>query len=893
MARGIRTSWAMVLFNSAGLLVIGGISLALVVRGGERVRLRTIEQTKSRTVEAIGRSVDAFIGNRVAVLKDYAAHPLIAQAVMQPEMLLVDLVDVMSTISILGYKHRLVLFDFEGRVIHSTDGSLDGSRIEARWVREIIHERIEVLEEGHERYWRIAVPVRYNSHFEGVLAVDIPIALVRSEGRLSTLDLHGQTEIFQGTVLLASFGREVDGPWRSASSAEYGIGIRFRVAGDAITSGYEDILWELIFIIGCLDAVGLLIAVLFGRRFFTKPLQKLHSAASQISGAEADSNAPIPQKQLLREFRDLAQAFNGMRDKVRQREQSLQSAGQELEARVIDRTADLRDEIAERTKAEARLRENSQELESVNTKLILQQGRMAEQQEELQATNAELQEAEQVAVEANQAKSRFLASMSHEIRTPMTALLGYLEILEQDVPDLGGEIREYLGRLHLNADHLLLLINDILDLSKIEADEIVVQLQSHSLDKLVEEVQALMAASAKEKGLALTVVREGPLPERIVTDRIRLKQVMINLLGNAIKFTDSGQVRMHLSLGQASPGGVEVLNLSVRDTGIGISEKDFPVLFQPFTQVHTSRAAELGGTGLGLDISRRLARILGGDITVQSTLGVGSEFTVHHPLDLASDAAVDEEQDVASEGAADSCEVDLKGVSVLVVDDSQDNRRIIEFFLRAAGADVAIANNGEEGVQAYSEAGQAFDAILMDMRMPVMDGYTATKKLRQMGVEVPIIALTAHTMSGDAERCIESGCSAYIGKPIGREQLLGELRAELKRSGWRPRTVQEPEFAAPSAKVRVSLAKLVQNYKRTLASFSGELTECLSRGDLEGLETLAHKMHGSAGSYGMPELSLAAAEVEGAIRDSSSIEEITVLTALLLSRIEAVLGDSG
>ncbi|MAE45941.1 MAG: hypothetical protein CMJ86_03520 [Planctomycetes bacterium] len=884
--RGIPTSWALGCFLTGKCMLAAGITILLIVLGGERVRQRSVERIESRTLSAIGHRLDSFIENRIVILKDFAKLPLISHSVMQPEARTADLYDLMGTLKVLGHKHNMLLFDFEGKVIHSMDRDLEVPPIEDKWVQSMtageIPARIEIFNSEEERFCRIIVPVTYSQQVEGFLAADLPVRLLHSEGMPATLMENAETRIYLEDTLLGSFGLEIDSPWKTGVSPLYGFGIHFRISGDSMASGYEDIIGELILALVVVNFVSLLIAILASRRIFSKPLENLRHSAALIS--EADIQPKVPKKQFLRELQDLSQAFDGMRAKVQKREETLLQSQQQLEDRVKARTADLEKEIEDRLTIEGQLRKNSEELKTAYQRQISHQEQMAVQQDELKTANAALLDAKQGAVEANKAKTRFLASMSHEIRTPLTALLGYLEILNSDIPNLTAETRTYLGRLNHNAEHLLFLLNDILDMSKIEANEMAIQKRSQPLCALVEDVQTLMSPRASKKDLSLSIKSIGPIPERIVTDKVRLKQILLNLVSNAIKFTEVGEVTIAMNLGDDSPEGDPMLDISVQDTGIGISEECVPLLFQPFLQTNINRDSELGGSGLGLDISRRLARILGGNITVETRVGIGSTFTFHHPLNLVAD--LQPEDKIEPDDAQETSSTSLESISVLVADDNKDNRRIYELFLKAAGAEVTLAKDGLESVQMYREAQRPFDIIVMDMRMPKMDGYTAAKKLRGMGATIPIIALTAHTMSGDAERCIEAGCSDYIGKPIEREQFLHSIKHELNKHKDHSHELQEEE-SQPS--MPDPLIQLIEAYKLSLAGVAKELNELLSREDLPGLELCAHKLHGSAGSYGLPRVSQAAADVESAIRNSQPPEEVKAATKVLLMGIETLL----
>jgi PAS domain S-box-containing protein len=427
----------------------------------------------------------------------------------------------------------------------------------------------------------------------------------------------------------------------------------------------------------------------------------------------------------------------------------------------------------------------------------------------------ELRRAKEAAEEASRFKTEFLANMSHEIRTPMTAILGYLELIGggcQKACGFGkGEFGSYVEAVSRNATHLLQIINDILDLSKIEAG----RLEMESIDccpfQLLDDVESMLRGRAQVKGLRLAVGNGGALPARIRTDPTRLKQILFNLVGNAVKFTEKGEVTvtarfLPLAGSDAARPSRGTLHFEIRDTGVGMTRKQVTRLFRPFTQADNSTTRQFGGTGLGLAISKRLAERLGGNIEVESEPGVGSTFRVFvdaGPLENvplvqhASATEVARRVEPSAQGAKPrAADFDHR---ILLAEDGVDNQRLIALILTRAGATVTIANHGKEAVDFLAEAdarGEPFDLVLMDMQMPVMDGYEATALLRRRGYKGPIVALTAHAMQSDRAKCLEAGCDEYATKPIQREVLLetiGRLIAEA--------VADAPEDASPAADV--------------------------------------------------------------------------------------------
>lgn len=381
-----------------------------------------------------------------------------------------------------------------------------------------------------------------------------------------------------------------------------------------------------------------------------------------------------------------------------------------------------------------------------------------------------LSEAKRAAEAATQTKSEFLANMSHEIRTPLTAILGYADILreEGDVTSAPAHRIQTIDTIRSAGQHLLTVINDILDLSKIEAGKMTVETIETPLVHILHEVQSMMGPRARGKGVALSTRFESAVPDRIQCDPTRLRQILMNLVGNAAKFTEAGSITTIVR----TEG--DRLIIDIDDTGPGMTADQSAKLFAAFSQADTTVTREHGGTGLGLTICRRLGELLGGTVRlVRTAPGEGSCFRVELPLIHAPGAVLVAGFEAVSgdRGAAAANKVQLHG-RILLAEDGLDNQRLISFHLRKAGATVEIASNGRIAFDMLQAPGAAYDLLLTDMQMPEMDGYTLARKLRASGIRIPIVALTAHAMAEDRSKCTEAGCDDYATKPIDKQMLL-------------------------------------------------------------------------------------------------------------------------
>ncbi len=423
--------------------------------------------------------------------------------------------------------------------------------------------------------------------------------------------------------------------------------------------------------------------------------------------------------------------------------------------------------------------------------------RALRQFDELRKLNAEFIAKTRELEAANRAKSLFLTHMSHEIRTPMTAILGYCDMLEDlaDAPGAASLRHEAIQTIRRSGEHLLGVTSGMLDVSRIDADKLVLDRADVDVAQVVNELIALLAPRALQKGVTLDAQCDTPIPRTIRTDALRLRQICLNLLGNALKFTARGGVSLRLGLVRSDP---PALRIAVRDTGIGMTGSQMSSLFQPFAQVDDSMSRRFEGAGLGLYISRRLAELLGGDITVQSTPGEGSTFSLHLPLEsiagvelvtpaLKSSTVLLPARSVHTDGAA-SAGPRLAGVRVLLAEDGPDNQRLISYHLRKEGAVVDVVSNGREALRRLTVEGELraelpCDLVITDMQMPEMDGYAFVTALRELGCGLPVVALTAHAMDHEAERCMKAGCNVYAVKPIQREALIDACSRAMQFAG--------------------------------------------------------------------------------------------------------------
>ncbi|TQF66898.1 hybrid sensor histidine kinase/response regulator [Pseudoalteromonas luteoviolacea] len=478
----------------------------------------------------------------------------------------------------------------------------------------------------------------------------------------------------------------------------------------------------------------------------------------------------------------------------------------------------------------------------------------------LEEMNQQLEVAITEAEQANQLKSRFLANMSHEIRTPLTAIMGFTEQLLHNPQAKNAEL--HLDTILRNSKHLLELINNILDLSKIEAEKLEVEQNEIEFLPLLKDVESIILPMAEEKQLDFMLDYNFPLPKVLNSDETRLKQILLNIASNAVKFTEQGSI----IIGVDFKAGPDHFIFVIKDTGIGMSESEMERVFKPFEQADTTTTRRFGGTGLGLCISKNLAQLLGGDVEVTSEQGNGSIFSIsiaaNHQTEniewIDCDSYIHNQVSSTQELAEKQLEA-----NILLAEDNKDNQELISLLLNTWGLVPDIANNGAEAVE--MSLVNDYDLILMDMQMPVMGGLEATEMLRHAAYDGPIVALTANIMKNDIDNYLAAGCDATLGKPIDREKLGAVLLEFLQvdndnLSKWN-NLLESEKFL-----------QISQNYLEKLPEQMTLVESLYSEQDWESLRALAHSLKGSAGCFGFTNIHSAAGELENSLRDNNKAQ---------------------
>lgn len=539
------------------------------------------------------------------------------------------------------------------------------------------------------------------------------------------------------------------------------------------------------------------------------------------------------------EIAKLSMAFNKMLGKIEKHDQTLSETNNELEIRVKDRT---------------------QELVEKNEKLIA---------------------AKAVAEQSKIVKEQFLASMSHEIRTPLNAILGFQELLKET--PLSSEQKEYVESIDFAGKNLLVIINDILDLSKIEAGKFTFEEAGFTPEKIIRSVVELVEHRAQEKKLKINIQTDPTIPSYLVGDPSRLSQILLNLIGNAIKFTETGEVNISTKLIEESADKV-YCKFTVQDSGIGIPSEKIKIIFERFTQASSDTTRKYGGTGLGLTIVQQLVELQGGKVEVESEVNKGSTFSFYLPFKKTTEVPVD---DLLKDSDISNADANQQ-LYILLAEDIPLNQRLIQKIMQKWGYKLDVANNGAEALEFINK--NNYDLILMDIQMPEVDGYTATKIIRAMTdpqkKNIPIVALTAHASNSEAERCINIGMNAYISKPFNSANLKKII---LQVIGKITHKFDEPAKAAVSQNQPLYnldyliehaegdkdfIIEMITLFINDVPVALNKLREAINLKDYEGIKTFSHSMKGLFLTLGIQKTGDRIKEIEKAAERQASIDEI-------------------
>lgn len=482
---------------------------------------------------------------------------------------------------------------------------------------------------------------------------------------------------------------------------------------------------------------------------------------------------------------------------------------------------------------------------------------------ELILKNSELEDVSKLALEATRTKSTFLATMSHEIRTPLTAIIGFAEMnLHDSIPQ--EDKSSYSQSIVKNGKHLLHVINDILDISKLEADRIEFENEKFSPFQVINEVEQVIASEVKQKGLILEIKYEYPIPEYIMGDELRFKQVVLNLCSNAVKFTEFGRISINVGCDFSA----QKLYVEVEDTGIGLKEEQLENVFEAFTQADSTVTRKYGGTGLGLALCKQFVEKMGGEIEAHSIYAAGSRFIIK--INTGELSSVNKITNLAETNGVLTPESDNKLVikklagKILLAEDNLENQRLFGLLLRQFGADLTIVENGQQAVEAIAK--QVFDLVFMDMQMPVMGGVEATKKIRSSGYSGAIVSLTANAMKQDKEACINAGCNDYLTKPVSKKRLYDTVYKYL--------TVVDDVASNEDDQIENSegMRKIKRKFLTSLPVKLLLIKNNFEQKCFKEVESEVHKLKGLGGAFGFPEITNVSRKIELAL-ENNNIDE--------------------
>ena len=789
---------------------------------------RTESVSHDNEIATVQNNIEHFITSRAQILQDMARSPVLVNGVMQSSDGNAYLKDFMDDLLLFGNKEKFYLANILGKVIHKANSN-DEKHIqpEELWFHDILGNKkeftFEIIKKDREFFFQIAVPVKFNGLPEGVFFTDIKIDPIAMTG----IDFANMSRAFSlksrnKKTFQTDFKHIVKPLQITRELSEIGAVLVYTFDHEILKREERKLLNDILLRFIGAGFLSFLLFALIGNKIIVAPYQHLKSSEEKlrhlnenlemhtnkaqtatarmeaILGTAADAIITVDLKGKIQSFNHAAEKIFGYKiEEVLNKniKMLMPASSQEKYDEYLEKYLSTgKKKIIDSVREELALRKNGEifpiglsvsevktdEIHLFFTWLIQDiskrknsERKLVQYAHELEGKKLELEQAKEIAVQANKAKSEFLANMSHEIRTPMNGIIGTTSLITET--DLSEKQENYIKIIRNSSEALLQLINDILDFSKIEAGKLDFEILPFDLKTLVEEVKSMMHIHVKE-GVDLQIDWVEDTPRYVQSDPGRIRQILFNLTSNAIKFTEEGSIKLSVK-SDGEEAGKHRFIVSVEDTGIGIPADKLDYIFDKFGQAEESTTRRFGGTGLGLAICSELVRMMEGDIYVESVEGQGSKFwfTMLLPLSTEQEA---EDNSRPKDSTQDFDKVQFEHVHVLIAEDNRTNMMIATEMLEGYGCHVTPAGNGIEAMERIQN--QEFDLILMDCMMPEMDGYEATTNIRQWEKKkqrsaTPIIALTANAMKGDRDKCLAAGMDDYLPKPVKKTELAAVL----------------------------------------------------------------------------------------------------------------------
>ncbi len=852
--------------------LVFGVSVSLFLyQSLERDFGEIQQQDFNKRIKYYGVSINDFIDRQLILIDDISQHPIFSQAVMQPDSLQIGLKEYMNTIRFLGKTVQLTLLDFEGNKIHSTMPKPYLAYNNDPWIKNILQSKSATEYRIHHKsgvnYFSFAKNIRYNKSTEGILLTEFPVDSNIFKDVWYNDEKQESLRLFYKNKLVLSLGKQTYNTKKTNFSIKSKL---LRLDGnlnnDNLLNTRDNIIKQFVTVLFLLSVCSIFIIFRINKILIINPLQEIREATKQIAKGDFSPNKNSnkitnlkSKSYIFKEISRLSTDIISMAFIINTREASLQDTNVILEKRVGERTE-------------------------------------------------ELQIAHDQALTASRAKSGFLATMSHEIRTPMNAVLGVLGLLKKT--PLNKEQKSLVQTGRVSGELLLTIINDILDFSKMEADRLELENSGFNIYTLLDSTIELLKSQSDSKNINLELIVHPDLPNYVKGDPDRLRQILINLISNAIKFTSYGSIKVIASsTSERKTKGDFVLLCSVKDTGVGIPDEVKDTLFDEFTMADQTHSRRYEGTGLGLAICKKLVTLMGGEIHLTSEVGSGTTFTFTANLESA--------EHLKDEITRKHNELKLMpdaGTRILLAEDNPANQMLVKDILEDVNLHVDTVANGLEAIQAIRN--RPYDLVLMDISMPEMDGMAATQQIRLLKSDqssIPIIALTAHVLSGDRDRFIEAGMDDYLTKPIDRSETLHCIglwsgATNFQNEGEENDTFDEPtaaddEINNPSqnnglaehdvvSEATISqlirdtstgiMPKLLTLYIKDARERIQNIEEAYAKQDYKTLEFEAHTLGSSAGAHSNLALLHLAREIEQLCQEQN-YQKVARLTPNLLS----------